>query len=429
VKLDDLTPWLFSRTSGGVRWGLERTEKLLAGVGNPHRLFHSIHVGGTNGKGSTAAFCDAALRAEGRMRIGLYTSPHLICFNERIRIDGVPVADEVLSEVAERMRPAIEAEGATFFEATTAIAFTIFAEAGVDLAVVEVGLGGRLDSTNVLEPLVCVVTNIDRDHTEYLGDELSGIAREKGGIFKRGVPAITGVREPELLEVLRESAREAATELTVLDEVTRVEVVESGPQGMLIDLRSGGVQQTLRIPLPGEHQARNAALAAETLKLLPEDLRPSSEAIERGFSSVRWSGRLQVERVRGTTFLFDVAHNPAGMRTLVGALTEMDLPRPLVGVLAVLSDKDWREMLRPLSELCDAVILTTAPTAPAGRRWDPEEAAEWAAQAIGVEPRVIPSLSAAIERAVTLGPHGSVIVTGSVHTVGDALDLLDLPAV
>ena len=418
MSLDDLTPWLFARTSGGVRWGLDRTEKLLAGVGNPHRLFRSIHIAGTNGKGSTAALCDAALRAEGRLRIGLYTSPHLVSFNERIRVDGVPVPETVLAEVAERMKPAIEAEGATFFEATTALAFTVFAEAGVDLAVVEVGLGGRL---------VSVVTNIARDHTEYLGEELAGIAREKAGIFKPGVPAITGVTNSQLLPVLQEAAREAGTELKVLDEIAQVELVSSSESSTVLDLISGTETHRLALALAGEHQARNAALAAETLRLLPSELRPSWDEIERGFRTVRWPGRLQVEKVRGTTLLFDVAHNPAGMATLAAAVARMDLPKPFVGVLAVLSDKEWPEMLRTLLSLCDTVIVTTAQTAPSGRRWDPEEAALWARSELRATVRVIPSLSTAIERAMTLGPHGTIIITGSVHTVGDALDLMEIP--
>src|SRR5690606_5675739 len=191
MTLDELTPWLFARTSGGIRWGLERTEELLAGVGDPHRHFRSVLIGGTNGKGSVAALCDSVLREAAGGRIGLYTSPHLVSFSERIRVDGVPVADDVLAAAAARLRASIERTGASFFEATTAMALLAFADAGVEMAVVEVGLGGRLDATNLLTPLVTAVTNVARDHEEYLGDDLAGIAREKGGIFKEGVPALT----------------------------------------------------------------------------------------------------------------------------------------------------------------------------------------------------------------------------------------------
>src|SRR5215216_213123 len=202
--------WLFARPTGGIRWGLERTLELLAGVGDPHRRFRSLHVGGTNGKGSVAALCDAALRAADPSRtVGLYTSPHLVSFDERIRIGGRTVERELLLACEARLRPEIERTGASFFEATTAIAFLCFAEAGVEAAVVEVGLGGRLDSTNVLEPEACAVTNVARDHTEYLGETLEEIAAEKAGIFKPGVPAVIGERDPHIRSVLAERAHAA----------------------------------------------------------------------------------------------------------------------------------------------------------------------------------------------------------------------------
>src|SRR5215218_5504524 len=217
MKGDGPGGWLFSRPTGGIRWGLERTGELLAEVGDPHRTFRSLHVAGTNGKGSVSALCDAALRAaDTPRRIGLYTSPHLVSFDERIRIDGRPVDRELLLACEARLRPAIERTGATFFEATTAIAFLCFAEAGVDLAVVEVGLGGRLDSTNVITPLASAITNIARDHTEYLGDSIEEIAFEKAGILKPGVPAVTGETAPGALAVLQRRAEEVGAPLTVL---------------------------------------------------------------------------------------------------------------------------------------------------------------------------------------------------------------------
>src|ERR1700741_4406771 len=193
MKADEAGAWLFARPAGGIRWGLERTQELLAGVGDPHRRFRTIHVAGTNGKGSASALCDAALRAaHPGLTVGLYTSPHLVSFAERIRIGGRPAERELLLTCEARLREAIERSGATFFEATTAIAFLCFAEAGVDVAVVEVGLGGRVDATNVVAPDAVAVTNIARDHVEYLGDSLEEIAAEKAGTFKPGVPAVTG---------------------------------------------------------------------------------------------------------------------------------------------------------------------------------------------------------------------------------------------
>jgi dihydrofolate synthase/folylpolyglutamate synthase len=431
MKADEPGAWLFARPTGGIRWGLERTQELLAGVGDPHRRFRSLHVGGTNGKGSVSALCDAALRAADPSRtVGLYTSPHLVSFDERIRVGGRPVERELLLACEARLRPDIERTGATFFEATTAIAFLCFAEAGVEAAVVEVGLGGRLDSTNVLLPEACALTNVALDHTEYLGGSLQEIAAEKAGIFKPGVPAVVGERELAPLGVLRGRAGEAGAPLVVLDEAARVEDVQVALEGTRFRLESARWgSRELRIPLVGAHQARNAALAAELLGVLPDGLRPGWEAIEGGFSTVRWPGRMQVERVRGTTWVLDVAHNAAGVAALAATLDELDLPQPVVLVTAILKDKDWGEMLPPLLARSDAAVLTVAPSSPPSRRWEPASAAEQAGVFSGVPLRIIPDFSAALQRAETMAPHGTVLVTGSVHTVGDALVELGVSAI
>jgi dihydrofolate synthase/folylpolyglutamate synthase len=430
VTGEDPLAWLFGRTTGGIRWGLERTEEMLAGVGDPHRRFRSIHVGGTNGKGSVSALCDAALRtaAPGR-RVALYTSPHLVRFAERIRVDGAPVDAALLASCVERLRPGIESSGATFFEAATAVAFLCFAEAGVDVAVVEVGLGGRLDSTNVVAPLVAAVTNIARDHVEFLGDTLGEIAREKAGIWKPGVPAITGEADPVALGVLAHRALEVGAPFFALDFVATVEDVRLSSAGTGFRFRSEAWgEREVRVPLVGSHQARNAALAAELLALLPAELRPEWDAVERGFAAARWPGRFQVEEVRGTTWVLDVAHNPAGVAALAATLDAVALPRPLVLVAGVLSDKEWNEMLPPLLRRADAAILTVAPTAPVERRWNPEAVAAALPSDLRIPVRVIPELEAALSRATTLAPYGTILVTGSVHTVGDALPILGLPS-
>lgn len=426
MRPDDPGAWLFARPTGGIRPGLERTEQLLAGADFPHRRFLSLHLGGTNGKGSVSALCESALRMAGR-RTGLYTSPHLVSFAERIRIDGHPVDRDLLLACEARLRPEIERSGATFFEATTAIAFLCFAEAGVDVAVVEVGLGGRLDSTNVLAPVATAVTNVALDHVEYLGGTLAQIAGEKAGIFKPGVPAVSGEGEPEVGAVLRARAEAVAAPFVGLDDVTRIEEVTTGLDGTrfrLVSARWG--ERDVTLPLVGAYQARNAALAAELLGVLPDDLRPAWEAVDRGFRAVRWPGRMQVVRRAGQTWIFDVAHNPAGVAALAQALDALDLPRPLVLVTAILADKAWGEMLPPLLGRADAAIFTVPPSAPEDRRWDPEAAA----RAVEVSPRfplrVIPDLGAALSRVETLAPYGTVLVTGSVHTVGDALQALEI---
>jgi dihydrofolate synthase / folylpolyglutamate synthase len=427
VRADDPGAWLFARTTGGIRFGLERTEALLAGAGNPHRRFRALHVGGTNGKGSVSALCESALRAAHPGRtVGMYTSPHLVSFTERIRVGGRPIAVERLAEAEARLRPEVERLGATFFEATTALAFLCFAEAGVDLAVVEVGLGGRLDSTNVVHPLATAVTNVAIDHTEYLGGSLEEIAWEKAGIFKPGVPAVIGETAPGPRDVLRRRAAEVGAPLVEVDAgamISDVRVTLDGTRFRLDSERWGS--RVLRIPLIGAHQARNAALAAELLAALPDDVRPPWEAIEAGFVDVRWAGRMQVVRQRGATWIFDVAHNPAGVEALAASLDGLDLPRPLVLVTAILADKAWDAMLPPLLARADAAILTIADSAPEGRRWDPELVSRSLDAPISI--RVIPHLPDALMRAETLAPYGTLLVTGSVHTVGDALAALRIP--
>ncbi|HYH81445.1 MAG TPA: folylpolyglutamate synthase/dihydrofolate synthase family protein [Longimicrobium sp.] len=430
MKAEEPGAWLFARPTGGIRWGLERTEALLAGVDDPHRRFRSLHVGGTNGKGSVSALCDAALRAADPGRtIGLYTSPHLVSFDERIRIGGRPVERELLLACEARLRPAIERTGATFFEATTAIAFLCFAEAGVDLAVVEVGLGGRLDSTNVIVPEACAITNVARDHTEYLGESLEEIAFEKAGILKPGVPAVTGETAPGSLAVLQRRAEEVGAPLLALggDVVDQVFVSLEGTRFELESERYGSREG--HTALVGVHQARNAAVAADLLGLLPRDLRPSWDAVEAGFASVRWPGRLQVERVRGTTWVLDVAHNPAGVASLAASLAALRLPKPVVLVTAILNDKAWEEMLPPLLARSDAAVLTVAPSSPPSRRWDPAAVEARIGASTAVPIRVIPDFAAALQRAETMAPHGTIVVTGSVHTVGDALHELGIPIV
>jgi len=425
----DVASWLFARTTDGIRWGLDRTERLLASVGNPHRRFRSVHIGGTNGKGSVAALCDAALRREGGARVGLYTSPHLVAFGERIRIDGAPVSDEVLGEAARRLRAEIEATGASFFEATTAMAFLIFAEAGVEIAIVEVGLGGRLDSTNLIRPEVAGLTNVSLDHVEHLGDSLDRIALEKAGIFKAGVPVLVGVHQLDLQTLLRKRASDVGAPFHLLDERVVIEDLATGASGTTLTLNSGTWgRRTLSTPLPGAHQGRNAAFSAELLGLLPMDVRPSWESLVEGFAGTRWPGRLQLERSQGTTWLLDVAHNAAGAHALADALRELALPRPIVLLVGILADKEWQAMLTVLLPAVDSTVLTIPQSAPPSRAWDPEEAKSWLlARGARTPVRVIPHLEAALQYANSLSSHGTVLVTGSAHTVGDVMQLLQLP--
>jgi len=416
--------WLLDRGPAGVRWGLERIGAVLSELGNPHLRFPSLHIAGTNGKGSVAALCASALQVRGSTSVGLYTSPHLIDFRERIRIDGASVGEDLVSRAAERVRPLSEKHGLTGFESMTAVGFLCFAEAGVEVAVVEVGLGGRLDATNVITPLASAVTNVSLEHTELLGADVATIAAEKAGIFKSGVPALSAAGDAEVDEVLARTAAAAGAPFRRLGELCRVRSVDG--DDLDIDSLTWG-RQTIRSGLPGRHQHANTLLAAELLGLLPAELRPRWSDIERGFAEVRWPGRCQRIVMGSTTWILDVAHNPAGAAVLAEHLEREEPPRPLVLVLGIAADKRWEEMAAPLLPHAEAVLLAVPPSMPPARAWDPGVVAE-RLTALGARARAMASLDAALSRASTLAPHGTVVVTGSAHTVGDALRHLGAPA-
>ena len=400
--------FLYPRTTT-IKFGLETTRALLAELGDPHLVMPAIHIGGTNGKGSVAALVAEAL-GEAGLRVGLYTSPHLVSFRERMLVAGAPVSEAAIAMWTTRLEPLVLAREATFFEATTAIAFADFAARGADIAVIEVGLGGRLDSTNVVRPLVSAVTRIARDHTKYLGDSLGEIAREKAGIAKPGAPFVVGETEPALVEALRAGADAAVAELAPGERAdVRVVPPEARWDGAL--------------GLAGPHQRRNAAVAAAVLDALPGRYRPGTGAMARAFADTRVPGRLD----RRGIWLFDVAHNPDGVRALTSALRADPPPRPLHALVSILGDKEWPEMLVELDTVVDRGFLTMAPTA-AGRGWDTEWLARWLASPDRPQAHadwvMEPDFDAAIRRA--RDGAGTVLVTGSFHTVGDVMSRLGL---
>jgi dihydrofolate synthase/folylpolyglutamate synthase len=411
--------YLFARTTGGFKFGLERTRELLARLDNPEARYPSLHVAGTNGKGSSVATMAAVLTAAGR-RVATYTSPHLIDFRERMVVDGQMIpADDVVSFIA-RYTPVVEEIGASFFEATTAMAFDYFARAGADVAVIEAGLGGRLDSTNVLDPLVAGVTCIGLDHTEYLGSTLDEIAREKAGIFKPGRIAVIGETNPRIRALLaRYAEQQGASSVRLATDEVRLDHIDVGPSGTTCDLEWKGQRLRLTTPLTGRHQAANLAFAMTVLDAAGPPFAPSVAAWASAVGNVRIPGRFQ----RTGKFILDVAHNPAGVEVLVQTLRAVAPPEPIIVLLCVLRDKDWRDMIRVLSTVASRFVLTMAPTAPASRAWDLGEAAAFARET-GREVDVVADFREAIDRAAAGA--GSVLITGSFHTVGDAMSILPL---
>jgi dihydrofolate synthase/folylpolyglutamate synthase len=428
-RYGDALDFLYARTTGVWKLGLERVEAFLDALGRPHERLRTIHVAGTNGKGSVCATLEATLRAK-RLRVGKYTSPHLIDFRERFIIDGVPVAPERIVEFVHRWTPEVERLGATFFEATTAMAFEFFAEAEVDVAVIETGLGGRLDATNVIRPEVAGVTTIGIDHVEYLGATREEIAFEKAGIFKRGIPAVIGESDVVIRSLLARHATEhGASPVTMVydDGAPRLDgplgrlVGHGGPRDVRVDAQGTSfvLGEPLHSPLVGVHQAHNATVALAMLAQLPLDLQPTVAELHAGLDRVVLPGRCQ----RVGRYLFDVAHNPDGAAVLANAMRAVVPPAPVVAILSVLADKDWRAMMTALAPVVSHFVLTNTPTAPASRAWDVREPLALARQH-GWSAEVIRDFDRALERGAEQGE--TVLITGSFHTVGDAMARLEV---
>ncbi|MCG5443214.1 bifunctional folylpolyglutamate synthase/dihydrofolate synthase [Micromonospora sp. NIE79] len=417
---------------------LDRIESLLDLLGSPQRAYPAIHLTGTNGKTSTARMIDSLLRAHG-LHTGRYTSPHLETVRERISLDGEPVSEERFASVYREIKPLAELvdarsdEPLTYFDMTTALAFATFADAPVDIAVVEVGLGGAEDATNVLQAGVCVITPIGLDHTEWLGDTLQDIALAKAGIIHPGATVISAAQEEEAAAPLLERCAEVGATLAreggefgVLGRAVAV-------GGQVLTLQGlGGVYDDVFIPLHGAHQAQNAAVALAAVEaFLGAGARRQLdiEAVREGFASTSSPGRL--ERVRNApTILLDGAHNPHGMKATVTALQEEFAFSKLVAVIGVLADKDAEALLELLEPVVDQVVVTRSSSP---RAMPTEELAALAAEIFGEE-RVASAeeMPDAIELAVAMAEEDvpgelsgvGVLVTGSVVTVADARRLL-----
>jgi dihydrofolate synthase/folylpolyglutamate synthase len=428
-----------------TRWPENRIEPTLARIaaltdllGDPQRTYPVVHVTGTNGKTSTARMIESVLRACG-LRTGLFTSPHLVEPRERICFDGQPIETERLLGVWDEVRPLVEvvdansvADGGvpmSYFEVMTGLAFAAFADAPVDVAIVEVGLGGGWDSTNVADGTVCVVTPIGLDHRDYLGDTLTDIAREKAGIIKPGSIAILGQQELEVAEVLL--ARCLEVEATVAREGLEFGVASRGVAlgGQILVLRGLNSEfDDVFLPLFGEHQAQNAAVALAAAEAFLGGSGPlDTDLVRTGFAMVTSPGRLEVAR-RNPTVLLDAAHNPHGATALAKAIDDSFDFASLVGVVGVLSDKDAAGVLEALETTLDRVVITESSSA---RSMDAVTLAMIARTVFGddrvfVEPKLPNALDRAINLAEDASTYGGVgvLITGSVVLVGDAKRML-----
>ena len=407
---EGLLSWLFSYTTQGIKLDLENTKDLLRRLGNPHLSMKYVHVAGTDGKGSISS-CIASILISSGIKTGLYTSPHIVDFNERITVNGENITDSEAERLLQMMKERVgemEAEGRipTFFEMATVMAFLHFKNEGVEYAVMEVGMGGRLDSTNVIVPEVCVIGNISMDHMEYLGDTIEKIAFEKAGIIKPGVPCVTLNKEPAF-DVLKKVADERGAPITRIDPQD-VNVIKMDENGVDFAYK----EERYRISIPGSRQADNASMAIEAvsrLRIYGHCLRCN---VKKGLRDVRWPCRL--EKVRGLPIILDVTHTAAGSEAIAEDVAklygEVDI------VLGMLKEKDAQTMAENLSRLSKRVFVAALRSE---RSADPEMLGKIFEKRFP-ETIVCGSISNAMDLAMRSGTNNNILVTGSFHTAEEA---------
>jgi len=418
---------LYSRRTFGIKLGLETETAILEELGNPHRSCLVVHVAGTNGKGSVCAMIESVLRAAG-LKTALYTSPHLVRFNERFRVSGRDIGDDELAAVMDAVEDAADrvrartGHEATFFESSTAMAFEYFRRAGVEMAVIEVGMGGRLDATNVVDPLVSVITRIDIEHAQHLGGTVAEIAREKGGIVKPGRPVVIGGMPEEAASVIAGIAA-ANGARTVSASDVGVTLRKRDIEGQTVRIESAGADYgTVRVPLLGPHQLENAATAVAAVETLGECLGCgfTDRQVKSGLEQVRWPGRCQVLSAK-PLLVVDGAHNPGAGKVLAGALRSIRR-KPWGLVMGMCADKDARGFAAALGKVVERVWLVPVRTE---RAADPK-LLEAAAAAAGWRPE-----HATLNDAVAAGMRWAgdtgrgVCIAGSLFLAGEALEMAE----
>jgi len=418
MSYEQAVEYLYSLQKYGIKFGLSKTSNLLKAFGNPHRGQRYVHIAGTNGKGSVAAMVESILRTSG-LKVGLYSSPHLVRFTERFRINGKEIPSETAASLVGELRAVINpAHPPTFFEVTTAMGLIYFAREEVDLAVIEVGMGGRLDATNVIRPDVSVITNISLDHQVFLGRTLKEIAREKAGIVKRGISLITAATQPPVLEVFRKTCEDKGAPFWRVGQDIRYRATGDkinyyGFKRKLKDLELG---------LAGSYQHRNAALALGVMELLERrGVHVSKDHIREGLKSAYWPGRLQVVS-RDPLLILDGAHNPGAIRYLSEAIRGGFRYKRLILVLGIMADKDVATILRGIVPMANHVVFTR----PEYYRAAAPETLMQQALPLGKPGEIQPTLAKAIEKAKRMADRKDLIlVTGSLFTVGEAMAILD----
>ncbi len=426
ITYTEALDYIYDLTKYGIKLGLKNINYLLYLLGEPHKKLKIIHVAGTNGKGSTCSLISSILQSDG-YKVGLYTSPHLVDFTERIKINHKTIGRKKVSELLERIKPYIEKVAntpsyghPTFFEVITSMAFLYFFEEQVDFLVLEVGLGGRLDATNVCEPLISVITHIDYDHMDKLGNSLEEIAREKGGIIKPEGIVISSKQYEEAYNEIKKIADEKNSLIYSTGREINYEIVKSDINGVIFDLK--GIYhnyKNLHTPLLGRHQADNATTAITVIEALKiRGVNISEKAIRAGLEKVKWTGRLEIIQ-NNPTLILDGAHNPSGIRIVLQALEEIFTYHRLILVLAIFADKNYKKMIQIIAPKADLIITTKAKSP---RAAPPQVIAKEAAQYIEQNKIIVTeNIPQAINCALSNSKKDDLIcITGSLYTVGEA---------
>jgi len=419
MTFPEFLDYIYQRYSGNVKLDLDRIIAILKEMHHPEKRLRGIHIGGTNGKGSTSAACEALALANG-LTTGLNTSPHLIDYCERFRLNGADIDPASLMRIFHRWQPAFDLWDASFFEITTAIAFQLFFERQVHTSIIEVGLGGRLDATNLFQPQVSVVTTIGLDHTKTLGDTVELIAAEKAGIIKYHVPVVLGRIAPSPLQVILDQAARKHARPYLLDRDFHLAQVHNEPDGIQFDYTfKNHTFSNLKSNLLGRHQAANLALALTAFLLYCEKrhLIPSEASIRQAIKQVHWQGRMQLLHT-APTVIVDGAHNLQGMETLVQNLQEMFPSQKLLFIVSILADKDYPAMLQALAPLAKRFYISKNAS---------DRAAEIAdqtaiTQACQIDTHSAPTVREAYLQALSAATSADVIIgCGSLYTVGEIL--------
>lgn len=442
MNYNDTISYLYCLQKHGIKLGLDNTRKLLSLLGNPQESFKAVHIAGTNGKGSASAMIASILKTAG-FKTGLFTSPHMASFTERIRVDSIEITENEVVEFTDEIQTVIEKSresgvishhselrtpdselNPTFFEFVTAMAFLYFKRKGVHWAVIETGMGGRLDATNILMPEASVITNVSHDHKEFLGNSLKEIAGEKAGIIKEGVSVVSASQEADTTDVLNKKASEEKTRIFTFGKDFRAKPKKLDMRGIVFDYEGKSRLEDLFVPLCGMHQIENASVAVRAIELLMDKEPISYDSIREGLADTSWPGRLELLKMdENYDILIDGAHNPDASMILADSLRNYFLPyyKRIMLILGIMADKDMAGIMKPLLPIASEIIMA----APEYERAASPEKLSEIARLFGYDSMTAHSLKEAIDIAAGKAMASSqsrdlIVITGSFYTIGDA---------